>query len=50
MKSALVRALALAALITLVGCETSGTISEIDKKFYKGCGTNPPEDPTCGHF
>ena len=48
--SRLVKALSLAVLISLVGCTTSGTPSEMDQRFYKGCQTNPPADPTCGHY
>ena len=50
MKSGLLKALSLAALITLTGCETNGySVSELEKKYYAGCATEPPENPACGH-
>jgi len=50
MKSGLLRTLPLAALIALAGCQTSGyPVSELEKQYYQGCATAPPQNPTCGH-
>jgi hypothetical protein len=49
MKLSLGKALALAAVFTLVGCQTYGTgPSEIEKRYYAECATNPPTTP-CGN-
>ena len=51
MKSRILRGLSLAAFIMLVGCQSANAPyrpSEIEKKFYKECATNPVEPP-CGH-
>ena len=48
-KSALLlKASSLAVLIALAGCATSGTPSEVEKRFYKECAMNPPQAP-CGN-
>ena len=52
MKSRLLRALSLAAPIMLAGCYTTTVDqkpSAIEKEYYAGCATNPPENPVCGH-
>ena len=52
MKSKLLIALSLAAPVMLAGCYASSTYSkpsEIEKVFYAGCATDPPENPVCGH-
>src|SRR6476661_4370922 len=41
MKSAVIKVLSVAALLTLTGCATyGGAPSEIDKRFYKECAMN----------
>ena len=49
MKSRLLRALPLTALLALLGCETNGySVSQLEQQYYQGCGTSPPENPACG--
>ena len=51
MKSKLLRALPLAALILLTACQSTGSypVSELERQYLQGCATNPPENPACGH-
>ena len=49
MKSRLVRALPLIALLALTGCETYAYPSYIERRYYQECSTSPPTAP-CGHY
>ena len=50
MKRSYLRALSLAALFTLAGCEANAyNVSALEKQYYAGCATEPPQNPTCGH-
>ena len=52
MKSSLLKALPMAAVVMLVGCTTTTgyhhTPSAVEKAYYAQCATDPPTEP-CGH-
>ncbi|MCL6730884.1 hypothetical protein [Sphingomonas hankyongi] len=50
MKSRVLKALPLVALFALLGCETDPYgPTLLEKQYYAGCATSPPENPACGH-
>ena len=49
MKAALLKTMSLAVLFALAGCTTNAYhVSDLEKQFYEGCATEPPQNPACG--